>query len=128
MITPPPIPRSRSSKVESVRSGQQLILLAILLNFSIYALRFVENGSVVVIMSGLIGLAAIILSIIGMLRMTSGLGYHIALRIVFCILMIVPLVNLITLLILNSKATATLRRNGYKVGLLGAEKRSISAN
>ena len=130
MTTPPPIPRTRSSKIESVRSGQRLILIAILLTFSFnfsstsIALRLAAgNERAVLILNGLIGLAAIILSIIGLLRMTSGLSYQIALRIIFCILMIIPLLNLITLVILNSKATTTLRNNGYKVGLLGAEKR-----
>lgn len=41
-------------------------------------------------------------------------------RIILVILMLVPLVNLATLLILNSRATNALRVAGYKVGLLGA--------
>lgn len=36
--------------------------------------------------------------------------------------LIIPLIGLITLLILNSKATAALRAAGYKVGLLGASR------
>jgi hypothetical protein len=38
------------------------------------------------------------------------------------VLMFVPLVGLIVLLVLNSKATAKLRAAGYRVGLLGASR------
>ena len=37
-------------------------------------------------------------------------------------LSIIPLVNLIVLLIVNGKATKTLRENGYTVGFFGAKK------
>jgi hypothetical protein len=46
--------------------------------------------------------------------------YSTALGIVFGILTLLPCVGLIVLLIINAKATATLRANGIKVGLLGA--------
>jgi len=36
--------------------------------------------------------------------------------------MFVPLVGLITLLVLNAKATNRLREAGYQVGLLGARR------
>ena len=39
---------------------------------------------------------------------------------VYIILAFIPLVNLIALLILNGKATKTLKANGIKVGLMGA--------
>jgi hypothetical protein len=40
--------------------------------------------------------------------------------IVLGLLVIIPLVGLITLLIINSKATAILKENDIRVGLLGA--------
>jgi hypothetical protein len=46
--------------------------------------------------------------------------YGTALGIVLGILTLIPCVGLITLLIVNSKATALLRAGGLKVGLLGA--------
>jgi hypothetical protein len=42
--------------------------------------------------------------------------------VVLVALMFVPMVNLITLLIVNSRVTARLRAAGYRVGLLGASK------
>jgi hypothetical protein len=46
--------------------------------------------------------------------------YGTGLAIVFLLLTLIPCVGLITLLVINSKATATLQRHGYRVGLLGA--------
>jgi len=43
-------------------------------------------------------------------------------KIVIGVCMFIPLVSLITLLLLNSRATTALRAAGYRVGLLGASK------
>ena len=51
--------------------------------------------------------------------------FHIAVVIVCGLLMWVPFVSLITLLIVNAKATRFLQRYGFKVGLLGADYKSI---
>ena len=45
-----------------------------------------------------------------------------AIRILLVPLLILPLVNLIILLMLNSSATRALQAAGYRVGLLGAAK------
>ena len=58
----------------------------------------------------------------GILRISSGLGYGTGTKVILVILMFVPLVGLITLLVLNAKATNRLREAGYKVGLLGASR------
>jgi hypothetical protein len=44
---------------------------------------------------------------------------------VWCVGMIIPLVSLILLLRLNSKATAAIRGRGVTVGLMGASKAQI---
>ena len=47
---------------------------------------------------------------------------------IFCMfLMFIPLVNLMTLLILNGKATRALRDAGIKVGLMGAKIADLPA-
>jgi hypothetical protein len=38
------------------------------------------------------------------------------------VLMFVPLINLLTLLVVNGRATRVLRDAGYRVGLLGASR------
>ena len=46
--------------------------------------------------------------------------YGTGLGVLYGILALVPCVGLIVLLVINGKATSTLRANGVKVGLLGA--------
>ena len=40
-------------------------------------------------------------------------------------LMLIPLINLVVLLVLSSRATKVLRAHGYKVGLMGADLKAI---
>lgn len=47
--------------------------------------------------------------------------YGTALGIVLGILTLIPCIGLIVLLIVNGKATAQLKENGYRVGLMGAD-------
>ena len=47
--------------------------------------------------------------------------YSVGVGVLFGLLTLIPLVGLVTLLVLSSKATGTLQMNGYKVGLLGAD-------
>jgi hypothetical protein len=47
--------------------------------------------------------------------------YNTALGVLLGLLTFVPCINLIVLLVVNSKATSVLQLNGYKVGLLGAD-------
>ena len=110
--TPPPIP-----SIEQVASGQKMIIYAVLLNLGAIALQFAIGPTAAILM-----LVSAILAIIGILKLTTGLGNSIAAKIIYIILMFIPFVSLITLLVLNSKATNKLREAGYKVGLLGASK------
>lgn len=104
-------------QIEKVASGQKMIIYAILCHFA---------GVAVLTTLGPYGLifsvAALTLAIIGFIRLASGLGYSIPVRILLILLMLVPLISLITLLVLNSKATNRLRKAGYRVGFLGASK------
>ncbi len=115
--TAPTTPVSADTQLESVRSGQRMIIFGILAYFAAIIIQFVIGPFAAV---GL--LVSLILGLIGIVRLSSGLGYHVGLVVLFVILMIIPLVGLVTLLILNSKATKVLREHGYRVGLLGASK------
>lgn len=103
--------------IEQIASGQKMIIFGILCYFAAIALQFVVGP-----IAGLLGLATLILGIIGIVRMGAGFGYSTLSKILLGVSMIIPLVGLIVLLVLNSKATAALRQAGYKVGLLGASK------
>jgi hypothetical protein len=122
-MTPPPLPDSSPATVEKVRSGQKMLLWGVLLHVASTVVRLANPSPIILTASGLMGLLAIILSIIGTIRVSSGLRYHIALRIACCVFMIIPLANIVTLLILSREATACLRAAGYQVGLMGADKK-----
>jgi hypothetical protein len=123
-MNPPPIPNINSDSVEKVRVGQRWILFAILLNIVLVGLAFIPKNDAIMAVFGLLSavmlIASLILSLFGVLRLTAGFGYGVPARILIVILMFVPLVSLVVLLMQNSKATATLRAAGYKVGVLGA--------
>jgi hypothetical protein len=108
---------SGSDRIDKIASGQKLIIYAILVNFLTYALIVVFGD-----IAGLVGIVAIVMSFVGMFRLAGGLGYSTAAKVLLVVLLIVPLVGLITLLILNSRATKALREAGYTVGLLGARR------
>ena len=106
---------SGAQPIEKVASGQKLIIYAILVNFLTIGLMAAFGD-----IAGLVGIVAIVMSFVGMFRLAGGLGYSTAAKVFLLVLVVVPLVGLITLLVLNSRATKAPRETGYKVGLLGA--------
>ncbi|MEM9158929.1 MAG: hypothetical protein AAGB46_07735 [Verrucomicrobiota bacterium] len=105
---------------ENVRVGQKVILYAVLINLVAIVLGFLNVKGVI---TSALFLTAIGLALYGMFRMTSGLGYATITKVIFCILLLLPLISLITLIVLNGKATAHLRKNGYEVKFMGADKK-----
>jgi hypothetical protein len=105
-------------RLNRVASGQRLMVLSVLVSFFAGPLRGSIGDAALVI-----GIAATIMAIVGAVRLAGALGNSIGMRIVYAVLMIVPLVNLITMLFLSSRATKQLREAGYRVGLLGASSR-----
>ena len=103
--------------IEQLVSGQKLVIYAILVYLAIILVRTAVGP-----IAGLLAIASLVLSIMGILRISEGLGYGTGTKVLLFVLMFVPLVGLITLLVLNSKATSRLRAAGYKVGLLGASR------
>jgi len=105
-------------RIESVAWGQKLVIYALLAYIAAVALKVCIGVGFV----ALIGAAALIMSIIGVVKLLSALEYPIVVNIVLIALLVVPLANLLVILSLIRGATKTLREAGYKVGLLGAYK------
>lgn len=101
--------------LDDVASGQKLVIYAILLYF-VAALARLALGPLVAV----VAIACMVMSWVGMYRLTRGLGYPMWWRIVLMVLMLVPLLGLLVLVVLSSKATARLKDAGYSVGLMGA--------
>lgn len=105
----------RSSLLDDVASGQKLVIYAILLYFGAALLRTVVGP--IVLLAFLICIA---MSWTGIYKITRGLDYPVWGRIALLLLMLIPLVGLLVLVSLSSKATTRLRNAGYSVGLMGA--------
>jgi len=106
------------ASIDKIARGQRLVVYAFILYFVAMALQ-----STLGLITGLVALAALVMALIGVFCLSSGMGHASGLKILWIVLMFVPLINLITLLRLNSSATKALRAAGYRVGLLGASKR-----
>ena len=108
--------------LSKVASGQRLIIYAILLNL----LCLVVKGTAGDVAGLAAGIVATVVALVGLFRLASGMGYAVDWRVLLAVLMVIPLIGLITLVILNSRATKALRAGGYKVGLLGASRQRVS--
>jgi hypothetical protein len=113
-------------RLEKVRTGQRLVIWSILLYFGMGALSILSGNAPA--LANLLDLlivamlvAMFVMSFMGMFRMWSGLGTPLIYRVVMFLLMLVPLIGLLILVRSSAKATKTLKENGYRVGLLGAE-------
>jgi hypothetical protein len=61
-----------------------------------------------------------IFSLVGVVRLSSGLGKPTGSTIFYMVLTFVPLVSLVAWIVLSLQATRRLRAAGWQVGLLGA--------
>lgn len=114
-----PYQEKLSQNVDGLIMGQKMVIFAILMNFA-------ANGIMVAapklfLVGILVALVALVLSLVGIVKLSHSLGFHVAVSVVVGILMFIPCISLIVLLVLNSRATAKIKEAGYKVGLLGAK-------
>jgi hypothetical protein len=113
-----------------ISKGQKAVIYAFLVN--LLAVVMVEaavnfdvsrsTGGYIVIASWVCRLGAVVLGLFGIFKIAAELGWSTLTKVVTFVLLFIPLVNLITLLVVNGKATAFLKKAGYKVGLAGAYK------
>ena len=107
-----------NTQIQDLLKGQKWIIYCILLQFPVgVCMVAVHQGF------GILSMVISIAAIFGITRLARGLGYSTGLRVLLIILMLVPipLISLIVLLSLNSKATKQLKNAGYRIGLLGAK-------
>jgi hypothetical protein len=76
------------------------------------------------ILIGLIALGVIIAGAIYAIRMANSL-WGTGAAVACAISLLIPCVGLLTLLVLNSRATVRLRAAGFKVGILGADPEEV---
>jgi hypothetical protein len=123
--------RAPDERAEKVRTGQRLVIWAILLYFGIAAISAIVNTtqspalSIIFAAITLIGVIAIfVMSLMGIFRIWSGLQTSVPVRVLLLFLLLIPLIGLLTLIAINGRATKFLRQHGYRVGFLGAAPQS----
>lgn len=125
MSMPPTLhyaPPPARDDIREIAIRQRLLMYAILGYLGMVVVYFIGVATHLLpleIVGALGYLAAVIFAIICVGRLATSL-YGLTSGILLGIGVIIPLVGLIVLLSVSSRATAVLRRNGYKVGLMGA--------
>jgi hypothetical protein len=98
--------------------GQKIVIYSILINFVLRAAD--QSQALPVIAIQALYFATATYSLLGVLKICSGLGKSQNRKILFMVLSFFPLINLVSLVYLNVKATRLLRDAGWTVGLFGA--------
>jgi len=104
--------------LEKIRSGQRLLIFAILVNLAAVGVRTSHPAAFL-----MIALVAFFMAVVGLLRLMSGLEYSTPGKVGMFVLQFVPLINLISLIVICTQATKILRAAGFEVGFLGASAR-----
>jgi hypothetical protein len=100
--------------------GQKIVIHSILFNF---LLRAADQGHLLPPwLSYLLYFCTAAYSLLGVVKICSGLEKSQGAKILFMVLSYFPLINLVALVYLNVQATRKLRQAGWTVGLLGARQ------
>jgi hypothetical protein len=100
--------------------GQKIAIYCIVLNFVLQSMgrsHALPDFALVVLY-----LCIAVYSLLGVVKICSGLGQSQGRKILFMVLSFFPLINLVSLVYLNVKVTRMLREAGWTVGLLGARQ------
>jgi hypothetical protein len=112
-------PRLSREDIRSVAIYQKVILVCILAYLlAVVAQIFMPAALRLMLVFGMIAVSVISTIFVFMLAIKI---YNVGLGIVCGILTLIPCIGLITLLVINGKATGVLRAHGYRVGLMGAD-------
>jgi hypothetical protein len=112
--------RAREFDLERAAVGQRMLVFSILGGFVVNGIERGAHPHFAVILA--LSLALTVYSLVGVVRLGSGLGRSTGAKISCMVLTCVPLVNLATWIVLSLQATRALRAAGWKVGLLGAKE------
>lgn len=114
----------KNETLYNVALHQRRVLMCFLalLMFNIAQLTVSAAFPMVAPILGVGSLAAMIFGVFAVYRLAKTLGYT---AILYAISMIIPCINLLTLLVVISRATKVLKEGGVKVGLLGVSRATI---
>jgi hypothetical protein len=101
-----------------IARGQRQVMFALLVQIaaSVLARAVPQIGLWLV-------LGAVIYAAVSLVRLASALGMSVTLRVLLCVGLLVPLLSLVILAVLSSRASRRLRAGGFRIGFLGAKPR-----
>jgi hypothetical protein len=105
--------------LELTARGQKIVIYSILLNFVVRAVD--QSHAVPAVAVQALFFCTAVFSLMGVVKICSGLGKTQNQKLLFLTLSFFPFINLIALVYLNVQATRMLRDGGWRVGLLGAK-------
>lgn len=105
----------------AVAKRQRELLWIILFGIGLYvlALGFAGVSPAMAIVAGLLYLLFQLASIIQIVRLAAALQTSLGLRIVYILLLFIPLLNLFVLLLVSGQANSVLKAAGVRVGFMG---------
>ena len=110
--------RELEERLSLAAKGQKIVIYSILMNF---VLRALDQGHAIPAFAILVlSLCVGAYSLLGVVKICSGLDRSQNQKILFMVLAFFPLINLVSLVYLSFKTTRMLRDAGWSVGLLGA--------
>ena len=116
--------------VAGIAKYQRLVIYCILGQIGLFILNIVANamaqsnpnvGGLFGLVLLVAGLALIGLMLFSVFKLATSLGMGAGVAVLLAVLCFLPLISLIVLLVLSSKATTRLKAAGVPVGLLGAD-------
>lgn len=108
-----------AQQLKKLAAGQKIVIFAILAYFIAIMVR-----PAFPFLTYLIVMACLIASLVGLFKVVQILKLHAVLKVLYFISLFIPLINILALASINSRATKMLKAGGYKVGLLGASKQT----
>ena len=102
--------------LKKIATAQRGVLMCVLVYILCIASNFIGLGGIAIYVM----IPLVLVAMFFVFKLAQALNYSMVVAILCCILLVVPLVSLITMLVLNGKATKILKENGIKVGLFGA--------
>ena len=124
--TSPFAPGIDREKLRRVAKYQQWVLYALLANIAMNIVSLAARQADLPLRMGIlvVALAVAVFAMVAIFLLANDL-YNTGIGVLCALLMIVPCISLITLLVVNGKATTFLQQNGVKVGFMGANPNSI---
>jgi hypothetical protein len=105
---------------ELAARGQRIVIFSILLNLGLNGIQ--RSNALPELVTTALEFVVAAWSLLGVVKICSALGRGQGAKLTYMVLSFVPLVNLVSLVVLNVSATRLLRRAGWTVGLFGARR------